>query len=221
MTEQPLAAGHAADRGGQESRAGQAADRAGQESRPGHAAEERPAIVIAGREAAVRDVLSRELSRRYGADYQIVVCGQPAELEPRLRALLAAGRPVALIISGLSADDPDGIEVLAAIRTIDPTALRISAVRWGAWETARPVFDAVTLGKIDHWVTCPETAPDEEFHRSITEFLSEWSNRRGGGFEAVRVIGEQWSARSQELRDTFTRNRVPIGFYDATGVSGR
>ena len=29
------------------------------------------------------------------------------------------------------------------------------------------------------------------------------------------MIGEQWSARSEELRDTFSRNGIPIGFYDA------
>ena len=62
-------------------------------------------------------------------------------------------------------------------------------------------------------------APDEEFHRSVTEFLREWSSGRGGGFEPVRVIGERWSARSQELRDLFARHRIPAGFYDAT--SGR
>jgi hypothetical protein len=35
----------------------------------------------------------------------------------------------------------------------------------------------------------------EEFHRSITEFLREGSSQRGGGFEAVQVIGERWSVR--------------------------
>ena len=99
---------------------------------------------------------------------------------------------------------------------IDPTALRVAAVRWGDWESVRSVFDAVTLGKIDHWVTRPVQTPAEEFHRSITEFLGEWSSRRGGGFEAVRVIGERWSARSQELRDLFSRTGIPVGFYDAT-----
>src|SRR5262249_1898286 len=45
--------------------------------------------------------------------------------------------------------------------------------------------------------------------------------RRGGGFEAVRLIGQQWAARSQELRDAFTRNRIPIGFYDVGTPRGR
>ena len=67
----------------------------------------------------------------------------------------------------------------------------------------------------------PVQTPAEEFHRSITEFLREWSSQRGGGFEAVQVIGERWSARSQELRDLFSRHRVPAGFYDAASARGR
>jgi len=83
------------------------------------------------------------------------------------------------------------------------------------------VFDAVALGKIDRWVTAPVQAPAEEFHRSITEFLREWDSGRGGGFEPVRVIGQRWSARSQELRDLFSRHRVPAGFYDADSGHAR
>ena len=179
------------------------------------------AIVIVCREPGAREILHRELSKRYGADYQIVVCDRPAELAPWMRDLLAAGLPVALVIGEVGAQDPDGIEVLSAIRAIDPTALRVAAVRWGDWESMRSIFDAVALGKIDHWVTRPVQAPAEEFHRSITEFLMEWSSQRGGGFEAAQVIGKRWSARSQELRDLFSRHRVPAGFYDATSEHAR
>ena len=35
------------------------------------------------------------------------------------------------------------------------------------------------------------------------------------------MIGEHWSPRSQELRDTFSRNGIPIGFYDAHPERGR
>ena len=173
------------------------------------------------RETSAREILTLELSKRYGADYQIAVCDGPAEVDARMRDLAAAGLPVALVIGGVGAQDPDGIEVLAAVRQIDPAALRVATARWGDWESVRSIFDAVTLGKIDHWVTGPVQNPAEEFHRSITEFLREWSSRRGGGFEAVRVIGERWSARSLELRDLLTRHRVPVGFYDAASEHGR
>ncbi|HEY2490477.1 MAG TPA: FAD-dependent oxidoreductase [Streptosporangiaceae bacterium] len=179
------------------------------------------AIVVISGEPGAREVLRRELCKRYGADYQIVVCDRPAEVESWMRDLRAAGLPVALVIGGVGPRDRDGLAVLAGVRRIDPTALRVAAVGWGDWESVRSVFDAVTLGTIDHWVTRPVQSPAEEFHGPITEFLREWSSGRGGGFEAVRVIGERWSARSQELRDLFSRHRVPAGFYDAASGQGR
>jgi len=181
----------------------------------------RAAIVIACREPGAREILQREMSKRYSADYHIVACDRSAELAAWMRDLVAAGLPVALVIGEVDAQDPDGIEVLSATRAIDPTALRVAVARWGDWESMRCIFDAVTLGKIDHWVTRPVQSPAEEFHRSVTGFLMEWSSQRGGGFEAAQVIGTRWSARSQELRDLFARNRVPAGFYDATSGHGR
>jgi thioredoxin reductase len=187
----------------------------------GEAAGSQAAIVIVSRDPGTREILYRELSKRYGGDYQVMVCHQPDELAPSMRDLRAAGLPVALVIAGVGAQDPDGIDVLAAVRLIDPAALRVAAVGWGDWQSVRSVFGAVTLGTIDHWVNRPVQAPAEEFHRSVTEFLREWGSQRGGGFEPVQVIGQRWSARSQELRDLFARHQVPAGFYDATSGHGR
>ena len=187
----------------------------------GEAAGAQAAIVIVCRDPGAREVLRRELSKRYGSDYQIAVCGRPAELAPWMRDLAAAGLPAALVIGGVGGQDRDGVEVLAAVRAIDPSALRVAAVGWGDWQAMRSVFDAVTVGTVDHWVNRPVQTPAEEFHRSITEFLQEWDSRRGGGFEVAQVIGERWSARSQELRDLFARHRVPAGFYDATSGHAR
>ena len=188
---------------------------------PGDNAGTQAAIVIVSRDPGAREILHRELSKRYGADYQILACGRPAGLAPWMRDLRTAGLPVALVIGGVGGQDRDGIEVLSAIRAIDPTALRVAAVRWGDWPSERSIFDAVTVGTLDHWVWRPVQTPDEEFHRSITEFLREWSSGRGGGFEPVQLIGERWSARSQELRDLFARHRIPAGFYDATSGQAR
>src|SRR5215472_16461105 len=95
------------------------------------AAKAQAAIVIASHESGARESLSRELVKRYGADYQVVVCDQPAKLEARMRDLQTAGLPVAMVIDGVGGQDRDGIEVLASVRAIDPTALRVAAVGWG------------------------------------------------------------------------------------------
>jgi hypothetical protein len=77
------------------------------------------AILIVCREAGAREMLRRELSKRYAADYEIVICARPAELAPWMRDLRAGGLPVALVIGGVGAQDRDGVEVLAAVRGID------------------------------------------------------------------------------------------------------
>ena len=179
------------------------------------------AIVVVSRDSATCERIHHELAWRYSTDYKIVTCDYPPGLAAQLRALRAAGTPAALVVGGVRGQDPDDIEVFAAVRPVEPTALRVAAVRWGDWAASQPVFDALTLGKVDHMAIGPEGSPDEEFHRSITEYLSEWSSRRGGGFEAVRLIGEQWSARSQELRDAFARYQIPAGFYDVGTARGR
>jgi len=97
----------------------------------GEAAGPQASIVVVCREPGAREILHRELSKRYGADYQIVVCARPAELAPWMRDPRAAGLPVALVIGGVGAQDPDGIEALAAMRSIDPTALRVATAHWG------------------------------------------------------------------------------------------
>src|SRR5215469_14591086 len=108
---------------------------------PGAAGTVQAAILLVERDPGERETLYREMDKRYGVDYQIVVCGDPAEAEARVAGLLAVGTPVALVIGGVGEADPAGLDVLASIRGIDPTASRAAAVRWGEWDTARPIFD--------------------------------------------------------------------------------
>jgi thioredoxin reductase (NADPH) len=128
---------------------------------------------------------------------------------------------VALVLGGVGGLDTDGTDLLADVRHLAPMALCAAAVRWGDFETAQPIFDALAVGRLDYWVLRPESERDEDFHRSVTDLLNEWATRRGPGFEAVRIIAEQWDARSEELRDLFTRNRIPIGFHDARSEPGQ
>ena len=182
----------------------------------------RAAIVILGRDPNDISVLGNEIEKRYGADY-VVIAHQAGDSGIReLEHLCDASVPVALVISGYGRHDPGGIELLSKVRAIQPEARRVVAVRWGDFAAAQPIFDALTLGEIDHWVMLPEHSPDEEFHRCVTEFLEDWTSGRGGGsFEAVRIIGEPASLRGHQLRDAFGRNHIPHGFYDAGSEAGR
>ena len=70
-------------------------------------------------------------------------------------------------------------------------------------------------GELDRWILRPGCFADEEFHRSITELLEDWSAAaRPPCYEAVQIIGERWSQRGVELREFMSRKSVPFGFYD-------
>lgn len=181
-------------------------------------AEQRAVLVVLSRDDEARATLTAELDRRYGRDYAVVACTGPdgagVEIEQR-------GLPVAAVLGGLGDADPDGLERLRAVHRTQPGAMAVAVVRWGAFDTAQQIFEALTMGQLDRWMYVPEVTGDEEFHRGVTEVLDEWATRQGGGFEAVRMIGDRWSERAQHLRDTFTRNRIPLGFYDADSDEGR
>ncbi|TFV67236.1 UNVERIFIED_ORG: FAD-binding protein [Bacillus sp. AZ43] len=177
----------------------------------------RATLVVLTRDDEARATLTAELERRYGRDYAVVSCSGADDLPARLGD---RGLPVAALFGGVGGEDPDGLAVLRAVHCDHPEALAVAVVRWGAWDTARPIFEALALGQLDRWFYVPEVVGDEEFHHAVTEVLDEWAARQGGGFEAVRMIGDRWSERAQHLRDTFTRNRIPLGFYDASSPEG-
>jgi thioredoxin reductase len=180
--------------------------------------ERRAALVVVMRDDDTRATVTTELDRRYGRDYEVVGCAGADDAGERLTG---SALPVAAVFGGLGTADPDGLDVLRGLHRDHPGAMAVAVVRWGAFDTARPIFEALTLGQLDRWLTVPETVGDEEFHKAVTEILEEWSARQGGGFEAVRMIGDRWSERAQHLRDTLMRNRIPLGFYEATSPEGQ
>jgi thioredoxin reductase (NADPH) len=79
---------------------------------------------------------------------------------------------------------------------------------------------AVTRGLADLVVVKPYRQPDETFHRTVTEALHDWRRAEPIGPVAVRVVGERWSARSQEIRDRLERNGVSYTFDAADSPEG-
>jgi thioredoxin reductase len=180
----------------------------------------RPAIVIVSEDPDNFRIVADEVRKRYGTDYQVVTSTSHATATHDLERLRQSDIPVALILATHGGREKRGISFLAQTRSLHPTAKRVVVIVWGDFETARPIFHAVTLGEIDHWLMRPEHERDEEFHRSLTEFLEDWTADREVTFEAVRIIGKRRSPRCSELLDAFARNHIPVGFYEADSDQG-
>lgn len=172
-----------------------------------------PVMLIATNDPISRDILGDELRRRYGADYEVVVCADHDHARAVLGGLRRWGRTVALIVGCYGPADREGLDFLRGSYVYHPAAKRAVAVTWGDFASGPAVFRAVARGHADLLVLRPERARDEEFHGAITDALDDWHLAQGGGFEAVRLIGDQHDERTHALRDMFGRNHIPVGFH--------
>src|SRR5581483_6631635 len=100
-------------------------------------------------------------------------------------------------------------------------ARRALLLIWGDQPAMQSVVQATVLGDLDAYVVKPGTTPDEHFHRSVTEQLEEWGRANTPGIEVLRIVGDEWTARSHELRELLGRNGVPFGFYPAGSPEGQ
>jgi thioredoxin reductase (NADPH) len=161
------------------------------------------------------------LRRRYGVEYRVICETSAMWGMKRLRDLRAAGEEVALVLADQWMPDITGAEFLARASQLFPTAKRAVLVEWGDRRTQEPVLRAMTLGHIDYYVNKPERPGDEYFHRMIAEFIYDWAKAHRPVFAEIRVVGEQWSARSHELKDILNRNGVLHEFHAADTEAGR
>jgi thioredoxin reductase (NADPH) len=161
------------------------------------------------------------LRRRYGVEYQVICETSAMWGMKKLRDLRAAGEDVALILADQWMPDITGDEFLARASQLFPTAKRAVLVEWGDRRTQEPVLRAMTLGHIDYYVNKPERPGDEYFQRMIAEFIYDWAKAHRPIFAEIRVVGEQWSARSHELKDILNRNGVLHEFHAADTEAGR
>ena len=178
-------------------------------------------VVLLADGPQTRGRVEAELCKRYGTDYLIVTAGSAQEALAALGKLRDGQRQVSLVLAGQRLRDATGTELLARVRQLDPAARRVLLISWGDQASMTAVVQATVLGDLDAYVVRPGTPPDEVFHRSVTEQLGEWARSNLPGIEVVRVVGEEWAARSHELRELLGRNGIPFSFYPADSPEGQ
>jgi thioredoxin reductase (NADPH) len=171
----------------------------------------------------LRDV-ERELHKRYEPDYRVCCLHSTIEALAMLQELAAAGEQVALVLSGEVLSGTPGTEVLAEVRRLFPHALRVLLIGWGHLgdlRTGEAIFEAISRGRMDHYLVRPSQPPDEQFHLAISSFLLAWAEARRCAPHTVNVVGETWSGRAYELREVLEHCALPHRFYLAGSDEGR
>lgn len=169
--------------------------------------------------------IERELRDRYARHYQVVCVRSPAQARAHLVDVAASGVDVALVLAGRSAaaEVPAG-ELLAEVRQLHPRAKRalvVAFAEWGQKAVGHEIFEGVADGRFDHYVIRPGESPDELFHQTISSMLLEWWDANRVGPNMVHIVGESWTGRAHELRETLKQCAVVHSFCLADSDEGR
>src|ERR671910_2966932 len=165
--------------------------------------------------------IEHELRQRYSSYYRVACENSPVAGMQTLQDLRAAGEAVAVVLADQWMPGMTGVEFLTHTRQLYPGAKRALLFERGNRTTREPILQAMALGQIDSYVPKPERAPDEEFHRCLTQFLDEWAREHRPASVAVQIVGDPWAARSHELRDLLGRSGIPQAFAAADSKEGQ
>jgi thioredoxin reductase (NADPH) len=183
-----------------------------------------PVLVAVDEDEAALGRVVEELTRRYGSDFAVVSRSSPADGLAALQALHDDGADVAVVLAAPSASGDSGPALLSRVRGLFPRAQRGLLVEWGIWrtpETAAPVLKAMELGYMEYYVLKPWQSPDELFHRTIAEFVHEWSRGVATRQREVTVVASPDLPRGRELHSLLTRNGVPHAYCSPASPQGR
>jgi thioredoxin reductase (NADPH) len=161
--------------------------------------------------------------RRYGRDYEIVCRRSTTVALSELQGVAGDGREVAVVLAAPGTAEPGGAALLERVHALHPHAKRGLLIEWGEWmepDTAACIRDAMTRGHVDYYVLKPWGSPDEHFHRTVSEFLFEWSRTRATGRRELTVVADPRSQRGYEIRSLLARSGVPHAFHSHESVQG-
>ncbi len=183
-----------------------------------------PVVLAFDEDGDALGALGDQLTRRYAHDYRVECLGDPVVALTRLTELADADEEVALVLAGRSDSVTATSGLLDRVRELHPHARCALLVPWDVWadrSSADAIRASIALGRIHYYVARPAGPPDEVFHEAVSSFLLEWATERRLVPHTVHIVGEVWSGRAYELRETFEHCAAPHTFCLADSDEGR
>ena len=181
----------------------------------------KPIFVVVAEDPRVRTALTRDLDRRFGADYDVFAADSVAAATKLLADCAQRSRQVALVFADQALSGPSAVEFLAQARTSHPGCRRVLVIPRGNWSSRHPVIEAMALGQVDFHLYNPWEPLERILYPAVSEFLSVWGRLQEAPVVPIRICGEQHSRRSHELRDVLTRASIPFWFFDDGSDEGQ
>src|SRR3954468_24001027 len=171
----------------------------------------RPTILTVDDDPQVSAALTRDLKRRYGAEYRVLSATSAAQALDLLGSLALRTDPVALIVSDQRMPEKTGIELLGESQATAPEAKRLLLTAYADTDVAIAAINDIGL---DYYLLKPWDPPEERLYPVTDDLLEDWRRAHPEVTDDVQVVGDRWSDRTHELKTFLARNHVPYRWYD-------
>src|SRR3954466_13084829 len=184
----------------------------------GGAVPARPVLLTVDDDRSVSRAVARDLRRHYGDRYRVVRAESGPDALTVLRELTARGESTALLLADHRMPGMTGVEFLEQAMDLTPAAKRVLLTAYADTDAAIRAINDVDL---DHSLLKPWDPPEELLYPVLDELLESWKRTARAPFDGLTLLGHQWSAETQELKEFLARNQVPyrhVQGEDATAI---
>ena len=179
-----------------------------------------PTILVVDHDEKSLEILHRDMTRRYGLDYDVLAAGSPLEAAQLQQRLASEKRKLALAIAYQWLPETTGIDFLSRSRDQHPGAMRVLVIDVGDVGAEEPIVKALTLNHIDYYLGKPWASPEEELYPTTGEALRVWSSTHLPRLEKIKFIGDPKAPFISSLVRGAELNNVATGVYPGTTPEG-
>lgn len=177
----------------------------------------RPLILLVDDDTEVLKSVERDIRGHYAASYRVLTAASGADALSIIDRLTLRDESLALVIADQRMPGITGTELLESVSERVPGARRILLTAYADTEAA---IAAINRAHIDYYILKPWDPPEEKLFPVMDDLLEEWqATSRPVPDDAIRVVGDRWSADSHDLRQFLSSNHVPFRWLEI-GQSG-
>lgn len=166
----------------------------------------KPVIWTVDDDPDVLRAVERDLRRHYGDRYRVISADSGVSALESTKQLKLRNETVALFLVDQRMPRMSGVEFLEKAVDLYPEAKTALLTAYADTDAA---IRAINNVHIDHYLMKPWDPPEERLYGVVDDMLDDWQACFRPEFQGVRIIGNQWSPHSSEVRDFLGRNFVP------------
>lgn len=170
-----------------------------------------PYIIIIDDDLQVMRAIQRDIRNEYREEYKVAASESALEALEFVKELKLKNEAVALFISDQRMPEMEGISFLEKANEFFPESKKVLLTAYSDIEAA---IKAINTVKLDYYLLKPWHPPEEKLFPVVNDLLDDWHAFYKPVFEAIRIIGFQWSPKSHRLKEFLSGNLVPYIWMD-------